>query len=618
MVFLVLGFIAACDQNVEITPLATKSPPTPPPTQTTDYHLRIEFKSTSGWADLKVLNPDHILSVDLESVIGNPSNYDVTPEGLLVDQPFTAAENGDIVGLIVDYVIDPAAIGQPLNFQLLRGELNGCFARIYRLVGEEAHLILEVENQGEIFTDDKNTLAFSLNLTTMAEVASVSPTPKSTAPPSDAASIIFHNGNVLTIDDHNRVFDSLAIKDDQILAVGSNKDVLAYRGAHTVVIDLKGRTLIPGFADGHNHFFSNRPGSLAEAQDFAFMHGFTSMTEMAGDENYIAELMDAEDSGELRIRVNVFPIYNFGVLTDEGELWYAWQWYPENGPILGHNRMLRIPGIKVFSDGANVGQRGCFAMREPYSQEHQQEDWFKNICFSEYGDLYFDQAELNEIVADAQAAGFRVAFHTAGDRAIESVLNAIEYALNGQPNDDYRHQIQHSGFLEDDLIPRYQNLDVITSIRGHFHSCNSYGFSWEIRTNKYKLPGLGVHAYLETDFNWQRTTYRTLDPFVNMWSLVTRKEIEENGNICDASLGIPTDVISIEQALRMMTIEPAYAVSQDDYLGSLEPGKFADIVILAENPLTLQADDLMNNEVLMTMVGGNTEYCKPGQEVYCP
>ena len=68
----------------------------------------------------------------------------------------------------------------------------------------------------------------------------------------------------------------------------------------------------------------------------------------------------------------------------------------------------------------------------------------------------------------------------------------------------------------------------------------------------------------------------------------------------------------------MMTIEAAYALFMEDYIGSLKPGKFADLIVLSENPLTIDPDDIINIEVLLTMVGGNVEYCAPGHEALCP
>ena len=164
--------------------------------------------------------------------------------------------------------------------------------------------------------------------------------------------------------------------------------------------------------------------NLEGAQEIALMYGYTSMTEMAGDEDFINEMFSAESNGDLHIRLNIFPMYNAGGLTEDGENWIVGQWYPANGPILDHDRMVRIPGIKVFVDGANSPGRGCAAMSEPYSAARQQEDWFQEFCFSEYGDLYFEQEELNQVVADAQAAGFRVAFHAVGDQELPRANDA--------------------------------------------------------------------------------------------------------------------------------------------------------------------------------------------------
>ncbi|MGD8456108.1 MAG: amidohydrolase family protein [Anaerolineales bacterium] len=454
-------------------------------------------------------------------------------------------------------------------------------------------------------------------------------------PIAQAASIIFYNGTVLTIDDNFSMAEAVAIKGNKILAVGSDEEILDHQWENTITIDLQGKTLMPGFADGHNHFLSQNMGrvNLEGAQEFALMYGYTSMTEMAGYEEYIDDMLTAESNGELRIRLNIFPMYNEGVLNEDGETLITEEWYPANNPILDHDRMVRIPGIKVFVDGGNSPGRGCAAMSEPYSEERQQEEWFQECCFSEYGDLYFNHIHgehtflyhgltLNQVVADAQAAGYRVAFHAVGDQAIEDTLDAIEYALDGQSNDHFRHQIQHSTLIRDEaMLNRYVEMGVLSSIRGHFHSCYSYGYDWEMFLNRYALPGLGVHTYLETDFGWGRWIYKPFDPFVNLWGLVTLKQRDQNniGNICDPPPVVSSDhAISTKLALAMMTIEPAYAVSQEEYLGSIEPDKFADLIIIDKNPLLADPDDLMDNVVLMTMVGGNTEYCKPGQEVYCP
>jgi hypothetical protein len=344
---------------------------------------------------------------------------------------------------------------------------------------------------------------------------------------------------------------------------------------------------------------------------------------MHADDAFIQELLEAEAAGQIRLRVNVFPNYNFAVLDDDGNNWYSYWWYPENKPILDPERMLRIPGIKIFVDGAGVPGRGCPAMSEPYDEEAQSADWFKQSCLSEYGDLYWSQEELNQVVADAQAAGYRVAFHSMGDRGIEATLDAIAFALGDQPNNINRHQIQHSSLLRPDLLERYISMDVLGSVRGYFNTCDQDEYGSEWAANRYALPGLGIHAYLETDWGWQvepdnSLALRTGNPMVHLYGLVTHEQINPDGSICAPAPWLSKHVISVEQALRMMTYEPAYAVSQEDVLGTLEPGKFADIIILSDNPITVNPNSLKDLEVWMTMVGGNVEYCAPGHEVFCP
>jgi len=94
--------------------------------------------------------------------------------------------------------------------------------------------------------------------------------------------------------------------------------------------------------------------------------------------------------------------------------------------------------------------------------------------------------------------------------------------------------------------------------------------------------------------------------------------LRSDGTACQPDPWFAEHTITVEQALRMATVEPAFAVSQENVLGSLKPGKFADLVILSGNPLTVAPDTLKDLQVWMTMVGGQVQYCAPGHEALCP
>jgi len=621
----VLSFISACEQNNEITPPTDQPPPAPPPTQPSAYTIRVELISTTVWADLKIMNAQDVLSANLVSISGNPTGREASPEGQGIDQSTNAVRDGNEVGITVDYKVKAEASEGGLTFRLQRHALNGCIIRIYQVVGEETRLVYELDHQNEIFPDANKTLDFTLNLNTMT-VAMAGSSPQTSPSTSDTASIIFFNGQVVTVDDNMTQSEALAIKDGTILAVGSNEDILALKDSDTQMIDLDGQTLLPGFIDGHTHIlmFPDRMGrNIDDAMEVALSLGYTSVTEMVGEADFIEQLQRVDQEGRLRLRVNVFTNVNKGYLNGTNNIMVDDPWFLDHDPILDHELRVRVPGVKIFVDGAGTPGRGCPAMSEPYSQETQSEDWFNTTCFTPYGDLYWEQAELNQVVADAQAAGFRVAFHAMGDKAIEVTLNAIEYALDGEPNDEIRHQIQHSSVIRPDLVDRYVSMDVLTSLRGYFNTCDQDTYENEWAANRYALPGLGVHTFLESDFGWtvdpeNDYSVRNPNPIMQLYGLVTHKQILDDGTICNPAPWLAKHVITVEQALRILTIEPAYAVSQEDYLGSLEPGKFADIIILSDNPLTIDPDNLKDLEVWMTMVGGKTEYCAPGQEVYCP
>ena len=432
---------------------------------------------------------------------------------------------------------------------------------------------------------------------------------------------IFCNGNIITVDDTNSVVEAIAIQDGLVFDLGSTESILQnYETEDDTTYDLDGRTIMPGIIDGHSHYMASlfwigERYTIYDAQILSIANGYTTLNEKSVGPGEFEWLQSAEQNGTLRLRVNAFFIYNYAWLeNNETVLVGAWQ---DVTPVLDHDRKFRVPGIKIYADGAS-GNRGFPAVSEPYTQE-MIDAWG---IINPYGDLYFNESELSLIVDTLQDSGFSVAFHAMGDRATETVLNSINYALNGSTNDAFRHQLEHNSFIREDLISQALALNTIHSVRGYFPTYwqedyeAMYPASWMERTvNRYSLPGEGLHSYLETDFgflygydedDWSKSA--NIRPFLHLWGLVTRKAIDENGTIHSPDPWVAEHQISVEQALRMMTIEGAYAVKQENYIGSLEIGKYADLIVIDNNPLTMNPDNLKDIKVLLTMIDGNIEF----------
>ena len=107
-------------------------------------------------------------------------------------------------------------------------------------------------------------------------------------------------------------------------------------------------------------------------------------------------------------------------------------------------------------------------------------------------------------------------------------------------------------------------------------------------------------------------------PLDELYSLITRADVNNEGKVCPAADWQKMYLITAEEALPMMTVNAAYALFREDEVGSLEPGKYADLIVLSANPITDDPQVILDIEVWMTMVGGRTAYCMAGQEELCP
>lgn len=471
---------------------------------------------------------------------------------------------------------------------------------------------------------------------TPAHTNTATPTSTRTPPaPTEPADIIFHNGTVITVEKGQLLAQAVAIRANLIQAVGTNEEILALKGPGTLKVDLEGKTLMPGFIEGHSHFIINSVEngmSIEEIMDTLLSFGLTSVTEIRGHRNFIEAMLQAERNKQLRVRINLFPEYNYGIL-DNGRTTIDPAWHLDHEPILEPNRMLRIPGVKIFADGAAVPNRGCpyysfpipdeaYALYESYGLD------LSDICGSARGDLYLTEAQLIEAIQGIQDRGYRAAFHAMGDAAVDAILNALEVVLKGEPNAKYRHQIHHNSGLRPDQIERYVQMDIIASVRSMFNTCEAdeyialFGenrYEWAI--NRYQLPLRDLHVIAEGDFARgdvnDRTRSNQLNPIFKLYGMVTHQQLRKDGSVCKPPDWLAQYPISIERTLEMLTIEPAYAVSMEEYVGSIAPGKYADLVILSGNPLTTTPDNLINLQVRMTMVNGKGEYCAAEYEQLC-
>ena len=404
--------------------------------------------------------------------------------------------------------------------------------------------------------------------------------------------IIFHHGTIVTMATNHPEAEAVEITGQLISAVGSNEEILALARAETIVVDLDGRTILPGFVDAHTHLFNDAEQafnmSLAEVQQIALQNGITTIGDMYIDDRFLRELEDFAPS--LRIRTSLYL-----VMTDNcGEL--LGDWYMKHPITRNAGEMMRIGGVKIFADGGTCGRPATSYEVTPGEG---------------LADPFHTQDALSGMVLAAQNRDYQVAIHAIGDRAIEQAQNAIAAALDGQPN-SYRHRIEHNSVIRPDLLPHYGEIGIIPVVFGLYPSCNPFGpppppeyqaWEWPYRALLDTNPGLPVAWHGDDPF------FGRIRPLDDLYSLITRADVDAEGNICPAPDWHQAHTITAEEGLRMMTFNAAYALFRDEEVGSLTPGKYADLIVLPGNPLTVAPDELVTMDVQFTMVGGRAEYC---------
>jgi predicted amidohydrolase YtcJ len=521
--------------------------------------------------------------------------------------------------------------------------------------------------------------------------------------------LVLFNGKIITVDRGFSIHEAVAIIGDRVMAVGNDDQMRTVAGPATRMIDLKGRSVIPGLMDNHLHGAGGGPGvDLSRARSMADVEaalrarvqaskpgdvivsnsdwheaqlkeqrlplrddldrvapqnpvvlvrggheyilnsaaltrsGITEQTaEPAGgritkyaDGRLNGELVDTAKSlvrlppppprtpqqqlddriadykklneaglsgirhpgisiadyrmlqemqkrGQLTIRINALLRPSFGPTAVE--------------PLIGNSGIkqgegdewLRIGGIKLAVDGGFEGG----LMRDLYEKP-----WDEGGTF--HGLQTIGTERYVEVVRDLNREGWRVATHAVGDAAIDLVLNAYEKANAERSIVDRRWSIEHAFIGRPDHLPRMKALGLAISAQNHLYLAGpSLVKYWGAARAGITTP---VKMYLDAQLPVSSGTDAPVVPYPPLWTIyhfVTRDTI--TGGVLGAD-----QKVSRSQALRMATVNNAWLNMEERTKGSIEPGKFADLVILSEDPLTCSETQLRDAKVLMTMVGG--------------
>ena len=309
--------------------------------------------------------------------------------------------------------------------------------------------------------------------------------------------------------------------------------------------------------------------------------GFTTVIEPGLMADNIEVFRESHNRGELDVRIQM----QIGFLMSLEET----RWAVENYSV-GGDDFLRITGLKMAVDGG-VGPRTALF----YEGYLDRPDVFGNQMVS--------QEELNKMVELGHRNGFQIAIHAIGDKAIDISMDAYEYAQKTSPRPDPRHQIVHCYFPTERAKKQLVELGVMVNTQTPFFYFLGESFLEAIGMKRCEdcmpvrtLSELGIPIGISHD-----ATVTSPLPNVGLYASVTRKTIK--GNVLGTKESVDT-----KTALEFYTTSAAKHCFMEDKIGSIEVGKYGDLVVWNFNPLDVEAEKLIDWECLMTFVDGKKVY----------
>lgn len=528
------------------------------------------------------------------------------------------------------------------------------------------------------------------------------------------ADIVLKNGEVITVDSNFSIKQAVAVWKDKIVEVGSNQDMEEWIGPDTFVLDLEGKSLLPGFIDAHLHmdeYALNKininvngvrsiKNMIAELKKKAVVTpkgrwirgwGYNDFimeekrmptcweldeistehpiyitrvcTHVVAANSYALQLAgidehtEAPNGGEI-VRENGIPN---GILKESARIVmlnmdeYSEQEFTKaikmvqdeylqsgitsvhdmgsknkqhmimlqkmaknpdfkirmyatvatfdnssyaidtmlNAGILNElgDKKFKIGPSKLFLDGT-VGNYTA-AMRDGYFQKED-----------EHGIAYLSQDAINQMMARAHLAGNQISAHAIGDAAIEMMINCIEYVKNLDHREDTRHRIEHATILKPDFIQRMRDLAIVVVVNPAFFY--DFGDDYIEKLEEQSKHMFPVKSLLENGIKvagGSDNPVTDFSPLFGIHGLVNRET--KNGSII-----APNQKVSLEEAIKIFTINGAYASFEENIKGSIEKGKLADLVVLDQSILNWDLESIKDIKVDMTIIDGKAVFQK--------
>ena len=241
---------------------------------------------------------------------------------------------------------------------------------------------------------------------------------------------------------------------------------------------------------------------------------------------------------------------------------------------------IKVGSAKILADGSLGGRTA--ALKRPYNDEPDTR-----------GLMLYSRKQLEKLVEKAHKANLQLAIHAIGEKTIETVLKIVEKALKKVPKKNHRHRIEHASVLHPKLIRKMKELGVIASVQPHFVVSDFW-----ITRRLGKARARWTYAFKSLLDEGVMTTggsdapIEPVSPMLGIYAAVARETV-------------PQERLTVDEALRLYTVNAAYASFEEGVKGAIEKGKFADLVVLSQNPYKTPPRKIKDIKIEMTIVGGN-------------